>query len=499
MSSLANELREIQQRVGINVGKLRTDSERAAFVTNVRADISNIIYQHNTIVKAIFATLPDGILDVGLDGARLFTDTEATEASGPTYFSPDLARTLTVKESFDVIVGELGRLENSIAAIDTASAYDDSALVSAVDELEYNDTQFVEDVMGPDYVLDGDGAPNLSYPLSQIIDAIGAFFSGFPGTGNTYAGAYPALSFTGSTLQGSYDSGTIDAGAIELENAKGHIVIKDDSSGALDVYLEWENDSNVSKGQIDVDGLHLRTNATRIKMDKKASDPVDDADTGMIYVKDDADSKAELYYRNDDGGDVATQVTRGGRVTEKEIGCDWFPATSLSIYGGAPFVSLTIGTPPATDMMYQIVECVGAVNETVCYGNLLVPVDEDGFAPSRMRLTILAGPSTNPASNGFYTLTLFTNDSTAGSGSDIELISSGMNAVPVAWGSAGGSTPAEVVMPGHLYRIDEHTYDLDISGSGGLVPFKIKRDPLAGSDTFTGNVAIYGVRITWWR
>ena len=199
-NKLSDEIAVIVQRAGTNAGRLRTESERAAFSSSVRGDLANIIYQYNTVVYPLFNALSSetGInaLDLGLCGNTMFTHISANEADATAYYDSSLSRAHTVKETIDVLLGELSRLENLIATTSATTTYDDTAVRSLITANQLDLQQIIKDAFGLTYTLDGDGVEDLPYSLSQAIDEMGAFFSGFPGTGNTYTRTYPTLSLT---------------------------------------------------------------------------------------------------------------------------------------------------------------------------------------------------------------------------------------------------------------------------------------------------------------
>jgi len=199
-NNLVDELRTLNQRSGSNSGRLATDAERAAFVSNVKKDIAALMYQHNVVSKPLFDALSSlngaNALAKGISGGVVFTDVDADAASAEAYYSPDMARARTIKETVDVLLSELSRLENELQQVVQFQAYDDSDLRSAIGVNELDLVQLATDTQGDQYTLDGDGQADLNYSLSQAIDAIGAFFSGFPGTGNTYSASYPALALS---------------------------------------------------------------------------------------------------------------------------------------------------------------------------------------------------------------------------------------------------------------------------------------------------------------
>ena len=216
-NKLDKELQSLVQRSGTNTGRMRTEAERASFSANVRKDIASIVYQLNVVYKELVKTLSsaDGLnaLDFGLSGNVIFTHVNATEADAEAYYSVDQARARTIKETIDVLLAEIARLENELqAALDTQE-YDDSEIRSLISTNGLDLLQLAADTMGSNYTLDGDGLPNLTYSVSQAIDAIGAFFSGYPGTGNTYTSPYPTLSLNVLLSQITIDT-TLDQSVI---------------------------------------------------------------------------------------------------------------------------------------------------------------------------------------------------------------------------------------------------------------------------------------------
>lgn len=198
-NQLNQVLKNLVQRTSTNTGKLRSEDERAAFSNNVRDDFASVLNQLNTVYYPLMATLMSeqtlNALDYGLSGNVIKTHVTADLASASAYWNNSLARARTIKETIDVLLAEITRLEGLVNEVE-ASTFDDSALQSDIDDLTLDLQQLAKDTMGPVYQLDGDGVANLSNSLAQALDAIGAFFVGFPGTGNTYTTTYPTLSLS---------------------------------------------------------------------------------------------------------------------------------------------------------------------------------------------------------------------------------------------------------------------------------------------------------------
>ena len=197
MPRLDQTLKNVQQRTGDNTGRLRTDADRVAFSKNVKTDLAVIINQLNSVYKPLVETLASEFnldaLDYGLSGNIIFTHINATPASALAFYDTSLNRPRTIKETVDVLISEVARLETEISRGVDPVEYDDSLLRSAIDRNELNLQQLKKDTVGSNYTFDNDGLADLTYPLSQHIDAIGSFFSNFPTTGNTYSGTYPSL------------------------------------------------------------------------------------------------------------------------------------------------------------------------------------------------------------------------------------------------------------------------------------------------------------------
>lgn len=199
---LLAELATLTQRAGTNVNTLATQAQRAGFSRTVRSDIANVIGQLNTVYKPLAQTLTDGTsgttdaLSLGLGGDSLYSYLSASASSAPAYWDSVNVRKRTVKETFDVLLAEIASLQNQLTVTVTGSSYDDTAILNSVNILGLNLNQLLKDTHGPNYTLTGTGNASLTYSLSQILDAIGANFTGYTATGNTYLSSYPAVSLT---------------------------------------------------------------------------------------------------------------------------------------------------------------------------------------------------------------------------------------------------------------------------------------------------------------
>jgi len=209
MTTLNTTIATVTQRTS-DMGTMNTPVDRAAFSRSVTADITNIVRQLNEVHKVLGGTLisESGLeaLDKGLSGNVIKTHIDATAASAVAYWSPVKGRANTIKETVDVLLSELSRLENLISTIEDISEFDPSALLSSIAENALDLIQLASDTMGPDYVLNGDGVPVLTYSISQAVDAIGALFTGYVATGNTYDNSFPALTWNISLSEINIDT-----------------------------------------------------------------------------------------------------------------------------------------------------------------------------------------------------------------------------------------------------------------------------------------------------
>ncbi len=201
MPLLSDEIAALVQRTGTNTADLSSQRSRRAFTSNVRADLANVIYQINTVYKPLISALSSTVslnaLDFGLSGNVIFSDVNATSGSGSVYYDSGNSRAKTVKESFDALLTEISELENAVENLSTATVYDDTAVRALITANDNDIDQLKLDTFGPAYTLDGDGAANNTYAVSQVIDALGANFTGYVNIGaGSYTSAYPALSLS---------------------------------------------------------------------------------------------------------------------------------------------------------------------------------------------------------------------------------------------------------------------------------------------------------------
>ena len=121
MAFLSSQLIEIAQRAGASA-YIDTPTGRVRFYKTVESDLANLIYQWNNVAQPLFAPLHDEdeeALSLGLSGNVIYTDVEATEDSVEAFYSTDLERKRTVKETIDYLLGVVKELQDTVAALQT--------------------------------------------------------------------------------------------------------------------------------------------------------------------------------------------------------------------------------------------------------------------------------------------------------------------------------------------------------------------------------------------
>lgn len=161
---LNSVIKQVVQRTSSNTGKLRTEAERASFALNVRADLASVLEQLNAVYYPLASELlsEQGLnaLDFGLSGNVIKTNITADIASATAYWDPSKSRPRSVKETIDVVLSEIARLDNLISgATSTSEIVVDDALQAHIDAADphpqYTTEAEVEAIIG-DYVTEDD-------------------------------------------------------------------------------------------------------------------------------------------------------------------------------------------------------------------------------------------------------------------------------------------------------------------------------------------------------
>lgn len=544
-------LQQLVQRTGSSFNQLQTATERAAFTNNVKADLTSMLEQINTVyyplVKTLLSEQDVNALDYGLSGNVIKTHVQADSHSAGVYWNSTGSRPRTIKETTDALLAEIARLENLINQLNYITVYDDTSLTTTALGLRLNLSQLVQDAMGSDYRLDGDGVANLTYSLSQALDAIGAFFTGFPTTGNTYDSEYPELSlnipdvaslklFVGMsgtelpvytahgavdivadgdsleeavqkldlavstlTLQSIYDAG--DTGDINVNSSIGAIHVNGvpDMDDILKVSLDGIEQFSVKPSKVSVTGVPL-------VLPFLEAMPGSVTGTGQSFTYTEVitgETISEQAYVDDLGN--PTIITRSGRVREYQMGSYYIFAKEFVPAATPPTLqTVTMGTSPGSDMLYEVLSFPGTGNATTAYVHVSPPIDDQDEHPKAARIELFATPTSNPGAVSDVTFAFkidYHDLLGSATTTDTSIMIDGDSLTPT-WDSTPYLPFTTFDVPADLNKLFILTHTLEfeeIGSSPCLVPIRIQRDPAAVNDTYTGDVGIIGMRITWYR
>lgn len=176
-------------------------------IDEIANDLISIINEWNNKVYPLLNDLPDGTIDPnvdaflnGIDGANIYTDGAATEASdNGNFWSGTYTRPLTIKESIsglrDIVDSNYDALVSLIAESSGALTHDQKrgigleifaedyafggvSILARSQANQYNLIQLARDVYGPTFSLDGDGVANFTSSINDALTAILAMHGG---------------------------------------------------------------------------------------------------------------------------------------------------------------------------------------------------------------------------------------------------------------------------------------------------------------------------------
>lgn len=501
---LNNVLKQVIQRTSNNINNLANVSDRALFLKNIAYDLANIIQQIDQVYYPLFSSLISqpslNALEYGLSGNIIKTNADATISSSAVYWNSVQARPASIKETTDILLGEITRLENLVDQIRNAIEYDDSELRDGLDLLTKNLEQVTLDTMGTEYSLTALGEATLEYSLSQAIDAIGTFFGGFPSTGNSYSTTFPNLTKPVTTLQEAYDALETEAGTLVLNNTQGGLKLNGEAG--LGIVLDVQSDS-FTRFSVEPEKVKVETPLLLLSVTEETI-PTLDATYGQLLsvtIEND-DIENELCYSSDLN---TVQLTYRGRVMEYEMGSQFIPASDFVPMGMTPSLqTITLGASPATDMAYKGLVFAGAGAAETAYFYISVPHDLWQTGPQAFLLNILTIPITAGGGGAVrYTLAITQNDPAGlGGNTDAYALLTGDSVVP-SWDNDSPLQGSLFNDPADLNKIIYFSQTILLqnlaSSTLGFLPFKVTRDSANVADTFTGSIAIIGAHITWYR
>lgn len=489
MGNLKQIASTLIQRSASNANTLTTNSERLIFSSSVKADIASIINQINNVYYPLVIKLMNNnelnALDYGLSGNIILTDVNASAGSATVYWDEGRNRGRTVKESLDVVLTELVRLEGLIDKIGDIAEYDDSELLTVLDLIksfigfsDQNLTTTYSNYGSVAYLTDGISLEESLWTLDSALNSL--------------------------TLNSVYAQG---GGNIELTNASGELLLNGDGilSDLLSVKSEGIDIFKVSSDGVNIYNVPLTLKPT-------VDTPTSGIDEGKIYSTTSSEGTVELNYL--DNIDRVVPLTKEGRVVELEMGCQYISAANFTLTPGSPEPHrnvLALGSIPGNnDIAYDMVGFLGTGSETCCYINLALPVDMVDDNPMHLKALLYTTPRTNTgaANNLQYTFTLKQNGNATGT---IDTFGAGPTGTGViagesiqpAWSLTEPVYVHEFDCPGELNLVKVATLEFNILSpspySTGLISFRLSRNPGDSSDTYTGEVAVLGIMFIWQR
>lgn len=276
--ALPDKLQIMIKRTGSTSGRLATPSEREAFSRAVRQDLGNIFNQLNEVYYVTYTSLVSepglDALDTGLAGDVILTSVSATSGSAPLFWNAGKSRPRTVKESMEVVLTEISRLENAIAAINNITISVDAG------DVFYNNT------------TSGLGASDVQAAIDELkvlVDAVGSV----------------------AAIDVSYDPSANDLVATNVQDAFDEIM-----NGALDILKRSgtsvvpEADETYALGTANSKFTQLFSNA--LYGYRQASPPATINNLGAFYVGDPWPSRPMFVQSNG----AINEILRGIEVGE---------------------------------------------------------------------------------------------------------------------------------------------------------------------------------------
>lgn len=479
---LSTELQTLLQRSGS-----ANNIDLSMYATIVRRDFASLIRQHNNVVYPLLNGLISEVgldaLDYGITGNVIYTHKNAISNSAVAFWDNVNNRPRSIKETVDVLLAELARLENIATSTLAGSTYDDTAIWAAVADNILDLKQLAEDTVGDQYTFTQTGNPENTYSLSQALDAIGSFFTGFPGTGNTYTPVYPSLALDQTVITDLDDHlnfirdfiGMATVGP-EMPTYSSNVFITDldsleESIGDLDAALASHASRHISGAADEVDGDHLDIDFTPTNYTPDTTIPeatttahlaahlagIDNALTSVSTVE---LGKQYIYPR-----DMMPHVE-----TPLEI-----PPLETQLYGTSP------------NQFRQEYRLFSTSNIQTVYIQIAVPVDDAGNSPSEYELKLYTYGIDIDMPINLWNFRVE---------EDIALLEDG-ESMGVAW-SLVSNEVSSGNDPLRLYILDFGRISINKTNPDGIIRLKITRE-VSPSPGYNYDVRLKGALITWFK
>lgn len=509
MPNLLDLLDTVTQRTSGYGTSFTKTSEQALFNKAVKEDISNLVTQLNGVYMPAFAGLGSGgtrdALSLAISGNSIITSRLSNASSDPIFYDTATSSQLTVKESFDATIARFNVLETSVSALSTSYEYDDTEVVADIASLE--------DAMS---VVEGDVTLLQSWVGFTTLPPMPRYSSYGVTTIVTDSTPLPEaiadldVHVGNLTLQSLYDQG------VSLPPS-GTIDIGDGSLGAFQIIADVGT-SSIAKFGYDVGDPLLEvkedfvqvSNAGLLLTEYVDNGPGPDAvsGAGSLYTAKNIGAagqvELELFFTDEDANEV--QLTSRGKVKDNSFVSEWVKPTDMTSLVAPSDV--TLGSAPNSDIIYKVFSFGGGSD--IAYCNVAIPVDASDKTPLTATYEVYTIPLDNTAEASVkYKVKVSTNYN-AEPNKNAVIIGSGSSVVPPQWTELGN------VFATHTTTLFNSTTDQNkvktltglivlgdpttISTAGkGLLCLKIERDTADVDDTYSGNVGILGVQVSYGR
>lgn len=151
--------------------------------------------------------------------------------------------------------------------------------------------------------------------------------------------------------------------------------------------------------------------------------------------------------------------------------------------------------PSGSDMIYTTLE-FNSTGTEAAYALLSIPRDLDGTLPSQAELHLYTTPITDTGATVKYSFQIYTHDTSIAE-PEFEPLTHG-NTIAPTW-SALGEEFQLFHSTTDLEKLFILTTAISVDNASGLIPIKVVRETASADDTYTGTVALLGMKIDWWR
>ena len=507
MSNLLDLLGSVTQRSSGFTTSFSKSSEQALFNKAIKEDLSNIIAQMNSVYLPAFSGLGSGgtrdAIAFALSGNSIITSRLSNASSDPIFYDTGTSSQLTIKESFDATIARFNTLETSVAALTTSYEYDDTEVVADIASLEDAMSAVEGDVTLLQSWVGFTDLPPMPQYSSYGITTIVTDSTSLP-----EAIADLDVHIGNLTLQSLYDQGTAPStGTVDIgDGSLGYLEFKADSG--VPILAKFSYAPGIPILEVKEDFVQV-SNAGLLLTEFVDNGPGPDAvsGAGSLYTAKNIGAagqvELELFFTDEDANEV--QLTSRGKVKDNSFVSEWVKPTDMTSLVAPSDV--TLGSAPNSDIIYKVLSFGGGSD--IAYCNITLPVDASGKTPLTATYEVYTIPLDNTAEASIkYKVKVSTNYN-AEPNKNAVIIESGSSVIPPQWTEGNvfathtttlfNSTTDQnkvKILTGIIVLGDTTT--LSTAGKG-LLCLKLERDTADVDDTYSGNVGILGVQVSYGR